>query len=820
MRQRSASSKMRGRMRFVLAVFMALGFAVLVSQLFMIQLVQGEMYQERASGQQTRSIVVRANRGTIYDRNMTELARSGSVWNVCLSPAEIEKDRLDSLKAGLTENRLDDLATGLAEILELDKEFILQEAGDKTKYYKAIKRRVDHDTMQRVLEFITSEVEGVPDYKGVFFEPDTKRYYPFGNLASTVLGFTNFDNQGAYGIESYYNKVLSGTDGMVVSAKDAKGADMVYKYSQINDAKNGNSIVLTIDETIQHILERHLETAFIEHGLGNKCAGIVQDIKTGEILAMSTMTDFDPNHPEELKNPLSIAKLEEFVQTHSEDSEEYKEFRQNLQYDQWRNKAVSDIYEPGSVFKLITAATALDNNLVSLNEGFYCSGECKVANHTFHCHRLTGHGSQNFIEGIQNSCNPVFIAVGQRIGGALLHDYMQGFGFGEPTGVDLPGEENGIIQPLALLEKPGMVELSSNSFGQSFKVSPLQMITAASATVNGGKLMRPYVVKQVIDSEGNVLETTQPLVRRQVISEQTSETMRMLVESVVTDGSGSNAAVPGYRIGGKTGTSEKLDIRDRDVNVLSFCGFAPMEDPKYAVLVMLDEPTMARQLLFGSTIAAPVVGAIMQEMLPYVGLEPQYTAEELVQKDVVVPDLTGKKPHDAQAELLTERGLRMRYEGEGPSIIRQIPQAGATMPKGGTVIVFTDEESLDTEIMVPYVVGLPLIRANRDILDAGLNIELRGFLQEGVPSIVAEQWPLAGEQAQTGDLVVVTLRRAEAYVYNPESPSGAAGPAAESEASAPLEEPPEDEARYYGEAEFVAEDGYEVNEFGLVVPRE
>lgn len=797
MKQKSASSRMRGRMRFTLALFAGLGFAVLISQLFMIQLVNGEKYQERASKLQTRSTIVAADRGTIYDRNMNILAESGNVWAVCISPAEIAEDSEEERA------RLETLAAGLAEILDVDKAFILEKARDKGKFYERIKRGVDHATMQKVLEFITAKKEGEEDYRGVFFELDTKRYYLYGNLASTLMGFTNSDNQGAYGLEAYYNKILSGTAGRTISAKDGSGADMDYKYSQINDAKDGNSIVLTIDKNVQGILERHLETAFIEHGLRNKGAAIVLNIKTGEILAMTTKPDFDPNNPNELQNPISVALLEAFAQENGTDSEKYEKYRLQLRYDQWRNKAITDTYEPGSVFKLVTAATALDNNLVNVNESFYCSGECKVANHTFHCHKLTGHGAQNFIEGMQNSCNPVFIAVGQRIGGTLFNEYIQSFGFGEPSGIDLPGEENGIIQPLSLLEKPGMVELSSNSFGQSFKVTPLQMITAAAATVNGGKLMRPYIVKQVLDNDGNVLETTQPLVRRQVISEQTSETMRMLTEAVVNGGSGRNAAIPGYRIGGKTGTSEKLDIRDRDVNVLSFCGFAPMEDPRYAVLVMLDEPTMEAQQAFGSTIAAPIVGAVMQEILPYLGVEAQYTAEQLEMKDVTVPDITGKKPHDAQGEYLTKLGLKMRIEGDGPTIIRQIPQARATMPKGGTVIVFTDDASIQTGITVPDVVGMTAKTANTTLLEAGLNIELRGQYQDGVANVVVEQWPLAGVAASTGDVVIVTLRSADVTVYVSAPAEGEnTGPADPALEYKP-DEPPEDEEKYYGDSEFV-----------------
>ncbi len=746
MQQKSASSKMRARMRVILIIFILLGFTVLVTQLFMIQIVHGEMYQARASNQQTRSTILSAKRGEILDRNRNTLARSATVWNVCLSPADIDQTRLETT------------AAGLAEILDIDKSVIIDGATDSSKYYMRIKRRVDHDKMQEVLDFLTSDKKGVEDIAGVFFEPDTKRYYPYGSLASTVLGFTNDDNQGAYGIEAYYNKILSGTAGMIVSVKNSVGADMDLKYSQVNESKDGNSIVLTIDESIQHILERNLETAVVEHSLGNKCAGIVMDVKTGEIIAMSTKPDFDPNEPYVLQNPTSVSKLEEFGKGHPSDSEEFRKYKNELWYDQWRNKAISDPYEPGSVFKIITAATALDNNLLNVNEGFFCSGSVKVSDHTFHCHKHEGHGQQTFTQGMQNSCNPVFIAIGQRVGARMLFDYMENFGLGSPTGIDLPGEADGLMQTFENLNKPGMVELSSNAFGQSIKVTPLQMITAASAAVNGGNLMRPFVVKQILDSDDNVIETTEPYVQRQVISDQTSQTIRELVEAVVAGGSGRNAAIPGYRIGGKTGTSEKLDIRDRDVNVLSFIGFAPMDDPKYAVLVMLDEPKL--QNVFGSTIAAPVVGAILQEMLPYVGIEPQYTQEQLEQKDVEVPDLVGMKPHDAQAKL-TNEGLKIRYEGTGAEIIRQIPQAWQKIPKGGTVIVFTDETVIESAITIPDLVGLSAQEANIALLDAGLNVELRGVTTNGVPTYVKMQWPLAGGNAATGDVVILTLAKRE-----------------------------------------------------------
>jgi len=720
-------------MRIVLCLFLLCGFALILGRLFKLQIVEGEKLQQRAVEQQTRSTTLGANRGTIYDRNGNTLARSATVWNVCVSPAEIDPAKLEQI------------ATDLAVILDTDREFILEEASDRASYYKRIKRRVDRTIVDEVLAYTTGN-----KIEGVFFEEETKRYYTYGNLASTVLGFTNADNQGAYGLESYYNKTLSGTPGMVVSAKNAWGSDMPYKFSQQYEAQDGNSIVLTIDEAIQHYLERNLETAVVEHNIGNRATGIVMNVKTGEILAMATKPDFDPNEPNTLTDPVSVARLAAYA----EGTEEYKEVKEQLQWDQWRNKAISDPYEPGSVFKIVTASTALDNGVLSLNDHFFCPGYYKVSDREIHCWKRAGHGDQNFIEAIQNSCNPAFIMVGQRIGAPILYNYMENYGLTEKTGIDLPGEADSIVLALETLNKPGMVELASTSFGQSNKLTAIQMITAASATVNGGNLMQPYLVKQVLDAEGNVLETTQPRIKRQVISEETSATMRMLTEAVVQTGSGSHAAIPGYRIGGKTGTSQKLDLNDDDKHILSFVGFAPMDDPEIAVLVMLDEPELSN--VFGSTIAAPVVGAILQDALPYLGFAPQYTEEELAERQVQTPDLLYKKPHDAQAEL-TALGLKTRVIGSGGSVLRQIPQPWQKIAKGGTVILYTEENVLADDIQVPNLVGMGALEANKTIVNLGLNVELRGVTDDGAVTVVSEQWPLAGTEAATGDIVIITL---------------------------------------------------------------
>lgn len=758
---------MRRRIVGIMICFMLFGFVVLLARLFLLQVAHGEEYQARAAQQQTRSTTLGANRGTIYDRNGAVLAKSATVWNVCLSPADITPEDLPVM------------AKMLGEILDVSPEYIIEQGSDRKSYYKRIARRIDLETRTEVLEYLDAN-----DVDGVFFEEDTKRYYPYGSLASTVLGFTNYDNAGAYGLEAKYNKELSGTPGMVVSAKNAWGSDMPFKYQQRNEASDGNSLVLTLDEGIQHFVEKHLETAIVEHSIGNRACGIVMDITTGEILAMATKGDFDPNDPYTLQDEAAVLELEEYEKEHPEGTEEYNNKLEELWFDQWRNKAISDPYEPGSVFKIITAATALDNGAVTLNDSFYCGGSITVSDRRIGCHKREGHGALNFMEGMQHSCNPVFITIGQRVGAAAMYDYIGNFGLREPTGIDLPGEAEGIHHSLSTLSKEGMVELSSTSFGQSFKVTAIEMITAAGAAVNGGQLMQPYIVKQVRDSEGNVISTTQPTVKRQVVSAETSQTIQYLVEKVVDGGSGRYAAVPGYRIGGKTGTSEILDQAGSEKNILSFIGFAPMEDPKYAVLVVLDEPKLDN--VFGSVIAAPVVGAIFQEMLPYLGIEPNYTEEELAETEVEVPYLIGQKPHDAQAEL-TIRGLQTRIAGEGPEVLQQIPQSGRKMPKGTTVTLYTSETELDEDVEIPNVVGLTAQEANRVLAtENGLNVELRGAVKDGVQAVVTEQWPLAGAQAKTGDIVVITLTEqqeepaAETALQQPASSSGAGGEADES----------------------------------------
>lgn len=738
MMAKSPANQMKRRMAFVLAMMLVAGFGTLVVQLYRIQIQKGEEYQQMALKQQLRSTTISAQRGNIYDTNMKTLAASATVWTVNISPAEIE-----------SEEQLQRIAQRLSEILEVDAQRILERGQNKESYYETIKSRVEKDVADQVLQFVAEE-----EISGVYLEEDTRRYYPYGSLASTVLGFTDADNRGAYGLEAYYNKTLSGTPGMVVSAKNARGTDMPFRYQELYDPQDGNSLVLTIDEVIQHFLEKHLETAVVENNVQNRACGIVMDVKTGAILAMATKPDFDPNNPQAIGDPAVAAYLQELKESGAED---YNAQLLQAQFDQWRNKAISDPYEPGSVFKIITGAGALESDSVSLSDTYYCPGYYIVAGRRKSCWKAAGHGTVDFTQAVKFSCNPAFMMIGERMGPQVFYDNFEAFGLLEPTRIDLPGEAESIFYDYETLAKPSGEELASSAFGQTFKVTPLQLVTAVAAVLNDGKLMQPYIVKQIIDSDGNVISSTEPVVKRQVISQETSDIMCQILEKVVgdPDGSGKMAYLPGYRVGGKTGTSEKLDSKENGEvtkRISSFLGFAPADDPQVVVLVMLDEAYMEN--IYGSVIAAPVVGSILGDILPYIGVEPSYTEAELAQMDVAVPFLTGSKIHDAIASL-NQVGLKSKVVGDGESILRQVPGSGEPMPRGGTVLLYTEEDSGDTTVTVPDVVGMSGQQANRTILNASLNLKIVGYDIDS-PSCVAErQSPAAGEQVEAGTVITV-----------------------------------------------------------------
>ena len=728
-----------GRVRLVMLMLGA-AMAVLIVRLFYLQVVQADMWKEKASSQQMYSTSITATRGNIYDRNMKTLARSVTVWTVFISPAEMKEEQRELV------------ASGLSEILDVDYDMVYEKSLKTWRYTETIKKKVDNDTADAVTAFIQEN-----DIRGIYLTEESMRYYPYGNLASTVLGFTGSDGSGAYGLEAYYNKAISGTDGVIASVRNAKGTAMPFSEQQIYDAEDGQSLVLTIDETVQHYLEKHLENAVQEHEVQNRAVGIVMDVKTGEILAMSTKPDFDPNEPSAIYDTAAAEALAEQLEEAGGDEEKldaYYEALGEAQLAQWRNKAISDPYEPGSVFKLITASAALETGTVTGSTPFYCPGYIEVAGNRIACWKAGGHGNLDFVGAIKGSCNPAFIMTGQALGAELFMEYLDKFGLYDVTGVDLPGEATSIMHSRETMLNENMASLSSASFGQTFKVTALELMTAVNATVNGGYLMQPYVVSQVLDSDGNVISSTEPVVVRQVISEETSALVASYAEQVVSGegGSGARAAVPGYRIGGKTGTSQKLD-QEGDETILSFYGFAPADDPEIAVLVMLDEPQKNNQ--YGSVIAAPVVGNILADILPYLGFEPSYTEEELSSADMATPYLINYGLQEAQSTLV-QAGLEYRVVGSGTTVVGQTPGAAMPIPGGGTVVLYT-EEGEKTTASVPYVIGKTGNEANRLILNAGFNIKIEGESLEHEGCVAVAQSIEAGENAEIGTVITVTF---------------------------------------------------------------
>lgn len=759
----SPSTMSKLKIGFVALVVCILCPAVLVARLCYLQLIDGYKYKQMAIDQQLRDTVISPHRGSIYDSNMNTLAVSANVWNVIFEPASLNKD------AEKEQVEIESIITNIVPILGIDPQKVRDSALSKNSYYQVLKKKVDKATFDEITSVIQESKKKdspIPKIDTIKLEQDTKRFYPYEDLASTVLGFTSVDNRGAYGLESYYNKVLSGVEGRVVAAKNALNGDMPFKYQKLYESQNGNSLVLTIDETVQHFLEKHLEVAVQEHEVKEKAIGIVMNIKTGEILAMATKPDFDPNNSREIKDPLAQARIDAardaVLGTEEEKQIAYSEQLDYEQNQQWRNKAISDPYEPGSVFKLITAAAALDTGSCSLNEGFSCPGYRQVADKKIHCWNTNGgHGNQNFTQAMMHSCNPAFIDIGQHTGIHNFSTYFDRFGLTDVTGVDLPGESEGLHHSES---KMTISELSSSAFGQTFKITGLQLITAISGALNDGNLMQPYIVKQVIDTDKNIVETYSPQVKRQVISKETSLKIRALGEAVVGGPdidrpSGKYSRVPGYRIGGKTGTSEKLDnyvtLDDgsrvlKGGNVLSFLGFAPADDPEIAVLVAMDEPVVGNAQ--SSTIAAPVVGAMLEDILPYLGYEPSFTAAEEEEKEVKVSNYLGEKPHEAQ-QRIRAAGLKTELVGKGVTVIKQIPEDGKILPKGATVILYTAEEEANSEVEIPNIVGMTAQEANLTIINASLNLTLSGENLEGALNTIVSQNPPAGTKAPVGTMV-------------------------------------------------------------------
>ena len=727
--------KMWRRTLIVLIVMVALGFGLIVVSLIRLQLVDGAELQKAAVDQQLRDTTINAQRGTIYDRNMKPLAQSATVWKVVLAPAYIDKD---------DETLRRKISTGLADILGLDAEDIYKRT-EGTSYYDVLKTKVETDIKDRLVQFIEENDLG----NTIQLQEDYKRYYPFGSFASTILGFTGTDGQGLAGLEAYYDEYLSGTAGRLVTAKNAVGTDMPFQYEQKVEAQDGYNLVLTIDEVVQHYLEQALAEGVENNKVENRATGIVMNVKTGEIVAMAVKGDYDPNNPFVIADEKERARIAELPE------EERKEATTAALQAQWRNKAVSDTYYPGSVFKMATLAMALEENLATEATTFSCTGHYVPVpgERAINCHNTRGHGTQTLVEGTKNSCNPFFIYLGQLLGTDTFFDYFEAFGFTEKTGIDLPGESQSIYHTRDM----SLMDLAVESFGQNFSITPIQMITACAAIANGGYLVQPHVVSQIVDNDGNIIKTADTTVKRQVISEETSERVSKILQENATSGTAKNGYVAGYRIAGKTGTSEKVGadgkVGSDNRYIASYCGFAPADDPQYAVLVFFDEPT--GDSYYGGAVAGPVFAKIMEEILPYLNVETKYTEDEAGSVGVSAPNVIGKTVSEATNEL-TNNGLKILVKGSGDTVIAQTPDPGSSVPSGGTVVVYTDEASMNQTVTVPDFTNRSLSDVNYLAAQAGLNIKVTGAYNSSAATARTQDYAV-GEQIKPGTVITVNF---------------------------------------------------------------
>ena len=715
-------------------------FCVSGVRLTNIMIVNGDFYKEKASQQQLYDTETTALRGDIYDCNHNLLATSASVWNVYVTPNDFKNtydSNNDILKAK------SEIAHGLSQILSLSYDEVLEKLNQKVSYV-VIKRSIELDLADKVRKFISEG--GYGDIIGL--DESSKRYYPNDTLASSVLGFVGDDNQGLYGVEYTYDDNLTGTPGRVIASKNAQGADMKFSYEYVEEAKKGDSLILTIDTYIQEIAEKYLDEAVEENKVADRGTCIVMNVKTGAILAMAVSGDFNPNDPFTL--PSEYQK-----QLKGLTGKKKQEKKVELQNKMWRNKAVSDTYEPGSVFKIVTCAAALEENLTSLSSSYSCSGKITIAGQLYHCHLKEGHGTQTLSESMQNSCNPVFITLGQLLGVKTFTKYFKAFGLTEKTGIDLPGEA---APTYHTEENMGPVELASTAFGQTFKITPIQLITAVSATVNGGHLVQPHVVSEIRDSDNKTISSAKNLKKRQVISKDISETMAGLLYDVVELGGGRNAYVSGYKIGGKTGTSQKVaeNIKESTDNLYvgSFLGVAPADDPEIAMLFLLDEPKGDNY--YGSLVSAPSSGRILSEILPYLGYEPQYTEEEMKSMAKNVDNVVGDKITTAQNKLISQ-GFSVKIVGSGDKVISQMPEAGNKIYENGVVILYTDGEK-PTKAKVPSFDGMTVSKVNEMATNAGFNISFEGSSLSSGGVVAYSQSIDAGTSVPIGTTIKVYFR--------------------------------------------------------------
>ena len=729
------------RTAIVMILVIAVFFAASGIRLINIMIIKGEEYQSKASEQQLYDSLITAPRGDIYDRNMQKLATSSTAWTVYITPNSIKAIDDDSERE--TVRTL--LAKNFAEILGTDYDKVYNDTLANS-YYVVVKKKIEKDDADKVREFLSLH-EDLELVKYVGIEETTKRYYPNDSLASVVLGFVGADEQGLEGIESYYDNELTGIAGRVVAAKNAAGTDMPLTYERVEEATKGKSLVLTLDSYIQYTAEKYLDMSIAENQIAERGAAIVMNVKTGAILGLAVKGDFNPN------DPFTLSTADQAQVDAIENEDEKAVLKTKLINRQWRNKAVADSYEPGSVFKLVTAAAAIEENLVNENSSFFCNGSMTVAGQHYNCHKRGGHGTQSLAQTLANSCNPAYITIGQLVGISTFSKYFKAFGFAEKTGIDLPGESRSTYHSE---ENMGPVELSSSSFGQTFNVTPMQMITAVAACVNGGYLVQPHLVDKMIDGDNNVIKVADEGYKRQVISKSTSDTMKKLMEFVAENGS-KNALVAGYRVGAKTGTSQKVSQIQETGNTYLYIGscvtVAPADDPEIAVLVMLDEPKGDKY--YGGIISAPVNSKIMADTLPYLGYEASYTEEELKKLTITVPETVGTPVSEAKGKLTTAK-LEYQVVGSGETVVRQLPESGNQVTTGGVVILYT-EETEEKSVSVPNFVGLTATEANKAAAAVGINIEFSGNTSSAGLRAYRQSID-AGQSVGAGTIVTVYFR--------------------------------------------------------------
>lgn len=733
--EKGPAQRLRQRTAILILLILVLGFGAAVLRLTYLTTVQSSELQESAVDLQLADTTVSAKRGTIYDANGNVLAESASVWQVVMSPVNFKNDKQRQAAA-----------KGLSEIFDLEYNDVLDDTKQQS-HYVVVKRRIESDEREKVLELIDTLKKDYNCSGVIQLLDDYKRYYPKNSLASSVIGFTGSDDQGLEGIEYEYDSYLSGTPGRIITAQNARGTDMPFRYEQNVESEDGNNVYLTIDETIQSICEKYMQKGVEDNNVLNKGVCIAMDVNTGAILAMVTTDGYDLNNPYELsaKDKKKIKSTAKSKQAEAESA---------ALSNMWRNKAVADTYMPGSVFKMCVASAALEENLVNEKTSFTCTGSISVEGETIHCSNISGHGTQNFVEVISNSCNPAFIQIGQMLGAGKFRQYYQGFGFSDKTGIDLPGEAEDSFWKEG---KMGGVDLAVASFGQNFSITPIQMITACAAVSNGGYVVQPHVVSKITDSKGNVIKTVDKKVKRQVISDDTSKKMNEYLEYNTERQGAAAGYISGYKVAGKTGTTEKRGVTKFESSfsedyISSFCGYAPADDPQIAMLVFFDTPD--GDAYYGSQVSSPVFINIMSEVLPYLDVKTSYTDEELGYVDASAGDYTGVSVDEAKTAVEAD-GFTATVKGNGSTVISQIPTVSSGLQKGGSIVLYTDSDSQSETVSVPSLIGLSPDEVN-DVASAyGLNVSFSGATTSSGTS--SSQNVEAGTSVSPGTVITVSF---------------------------------------------------------------